>query len=115
MEKRVNHTDVISSRQKTNVMKRLNIILAVILLLCLLPMPYGYYVLVRFVATVGFAFIAYKYYEMKKEELVWTFGALALLFQPLVKIPLGRDMWNIVDVAVAILLILLTLKKGNKN
>lgn len=92
-------------------MKQLKIILAVILLLCLCPMPYGYYALVRFVATVGFVFIAYKYYEMKKENLTWTFGALALLFQPLIKVPLGRDIWNIVDVAVAILLVMLAFRK----
>ena len=91
-------------------MNRINIILAVILLLCIFDMPYGYYILVRFVSTVGFVYMAYKYYEMKKESLVWTFGALALLFQPLAKIPLGRDMWNIVDVAVAVLLAVLYFK-----
>ncbi len=95
-------------------MKQLNIILAIILLLCLLHMPYGYYALVRFVATVGFAFIAYRYYEMKKEGLTWTFAALALLFQPLVKFPLGRDTWNIVDVVVALFLIILTFTKTEK-
>lgn len=95
-------------------MKQLNIILAVILLLCLLHMPYGYYALVRFVATVGFAFIAYKYYERKREGLTWTFGALALLFQPLMKVPLGRDVWNIVDVVVALFLIMLTFTKIEK-
>lgn len=96
---------------KTIVMKRLNIILAVILLLCLFDMPYGYYILVRLAATVGFAYMAYKYYEMKKENLVWTFGALALLFQPLAKMPLGREIWNMVDVAVAIFLIVLFASK----
>lgn len=92
-------------------MKQLNFILAVLLLLCLFNMPYGYYILVRLVAAVGFVYFAYKYYEMKKEKLVWTFGALALLFQPFVKMPLGRNLWNIVDVAVAILLIVLFLRK----
>lgn len=96
-------------------MKRLNVIFAVILLLCLFDMPYGYYILVRFVATVGFVYMAYKYYEMKKENLVWTFGALALLFQPLAKMPLGRVIWNIVDVAVAIFLIVLSYVESKKK
>lgn len=96
-------------------MKRLNIILAVLLLLCLFKMPYGYYTLMRLAATVGFVYMAYKYYEMKKEALVWNFGALALLFQPLVKIALGRDIWNIVDVAVAVLLVVLTFAVGRKE
>ena len=93
-------------------MKQLNIILAVLLLLCLFKMPYGYYTLMRLAATVGFAYMAYRYYEMKKETLVWTFGALALLFQPLVKIALGRDVWNIVDAEVAPDAIVV---KGNGN
>ena len=36
------------------------------------------------------------------EKLAWTFGALALLFQPFIKIALGRLIWNVVDVVVAV-------------
>lgn len=99
-------------------MKYINLILAALLLLCLAPMPYGYYQLVRFVAMVVFAVLAYRYYEEKQEVLMVVFGALALLFQPFVKIALGRTLWNVVDVVVAILLIALWLKdkgKGRKN
>jgi len=53
-------------------------------------MPYGYYQLVRFVAMVAFAVMAYDYYDKKQASLAVTFGALALLFQPFVKIALGR-------------------------
>ena len=88
-------------------MKYISIILSIFLLLCLAPMPYGYYQLVRFVAMVAFSVMAYRYYEEKKNGLAVTFGALALLFQPFVKVALGRTMWNVVDVVVAILLIAL--------
>ena len=67
--------------------------------------------IVRFVVMVLFAIIAYAYSEEKKNELAITFGALAVLFQPIIKIPLGRGLWNIIDVVVAIFLILLVLKK----
>jgi hypothetical protein len=67
--------------------------------------------LVRFVAMVAFAIFAYGYYEQNKTSLAVTFSALALLFQPFIKIALGRVMWNIVDVAVALLLIFLFLKE----
>ena len=33
--------------------------------------------------------------------------SLALLFQPLIKLPLGRDIWNFVDIVTAIFLIYL--------
>ena len=88
-------------------MKHIYIILAAMMLLCLAPMPYGYYMLVRFVAMVVFGVMAYKYYQEKKEILAWVFGILALLFQPFAKIALGRLIWNIVDVLVAIGLIIL--------
>lgn len=88
-------------------MKSIEITLSVLLLLCLAPMPYGYYQLVRFVAMVVFAILALNYFKEKKNELSIIFGALALLFQPFLKVALGRMMWNVVDVAVALLLIAL--------
>jgi len=91
-------------------MKYLKLILAAMLLLCLFRMPYGYYELVRFVSMVAFAVMAYSYYDEKRNGLAVTFGALALLFQPFFKIALGRTIWNIVDVAVAVLLVVLVVK-----
>ena len=88
-------------------------VLANILLLCLLSMPYGYYMLVRFVAMMGFAIIAYEYMEKEEMPLAITFGGLALLFQPFVKVALGRVMWNVVDVLVAALLVGLLLRESN--
>lgn len=87
-------------------MKYVPICLAALLLLCLVPMPYGYYQLVRFVSMVVFAVMAYQYYVKMQEMWAVVFGALALLFQPLFKITLGRTMWNIVDVVVAVLLLI---------
>ena len=81
----------------------------VLLLLCLAPMPYGYYILVRYVTMVVFGVMAYQFYNQKKEGLAVVCGALALLFQPFIKIALGRTMWNVVDVIVAIGLIVLFL------
>lgn len=71
--------------------------------------------LVRIVATILFIIFARQYYVTKKEELAITFGVLALLFQPLFKISLGREVWNMVDVAVAILLLILWYKEKKYN
>lgn len=96
-------------------MKLVYLILAALLLLCLAPMPYGYYQLARFVAMVAFAVMAWSYYEQKQEGWAITFGALALLFQPFVKITLGRSLWNIVDVIVSILLIIVFLMDKKRD
>lgn len=94
-------------------MKGFSFLLATLLLLCLAPMPYGYYILIRYVSMVVFGFMAYRYVKENKVALAVTFGALALLFQPFFKIALGRTMWNIVDVLVAILLIVIWIKEKN--
>ena len=90
------------------------LILSALLLLCLAPMPYGYYQLVRFVAMVLFAIYAYNYWIKEIKPLAITFGALALLFLPFIKVALGRAMWNVTDVVVALGLIGLYLYENNK-
>lgn len=69
-------------------------------------MPYGYYQFVRFAAMVGFAYLAYSANEQSNRNEVFLYIVLALLFQPFIKIALGRTIWNIVDVVVAIGLVL---------
>ena len=96
-------------------MKYVQIVLVALLLLCLAPMPYGYYQLVRFVSMIVFAIMAYRYWNQEKKGLAVTFGALALLFQPIFKVTLGRMMWNIVDFVVAIGLLVLVLVNKNKE
>lgn len=93
-------------------MKNLKPLMALLLAACLLPLPYGYYTLVRFVSMAAFVYLAYAYNERKNMPLAFTFGALALLFQPFVKIALGRGLWNIVDIAVALLLLVLWRKES---
>lgn len=90
----------------------LKIFLSVILLICLFDMPYGYYQFVRFISLVGFGYLAYDYYKTNQQQLAYAFGILALLFQPFVKIALGRALWNVIDVIIAIfLLVLIFVKK----
>ena len=88
-------------------MKQLYLFLAAMLLLCLAQMPYGYFMLVRFVMMVAFGLMAYRYFTIKKSFAAWVFVILAVLFQPIYKIVLGRGIWNVVDVIVAVFLIAL--------
>ena len=74
-------------------------------------MPYGYYQLIRFLALIGFFILAYKANQENKNTKMIIFVALALLFQPFFKIALGRELWNIIDVLVAIFLIVSAVKK----
>lgn len=84
----------------------IKLILAALLLLCLAKMPYGYYELMRTIAMVGFIILGYEVYLQKRKVETIIYITLAVLFQPFFKIALGRELWNIVDVIVAIWLLL---------
>lgn len=94
--------------------KIIKIGLAVLMFGCLLDMPYGYYQLVRFIALIGFSVLAYQANQQNRQTEMFIYGALALLFQPFLKIALGRELWNIVDVIVGVGL-LVSLVKNKKN
>ena len=96
--------------RKNNVSPWLKVIIAILLLLCLMDMPYGFYELVRFGAAAAFAYLSYDYFKSKNDGLGFIFAALALLFQPFFKIALGRVIWNAIDVIVAVGLIYLIVK-----
>jgi hypothetical protein len=83
----------------------IKISLTILFLLCLFDMPYGYFQIVRFAALVGFAILAYNANEQGYKREVIVYVCLAILFQPLIKIALGRVVWNVVDVIVGIGLI----------
>jgi len=84
--------------------------LAILLMLCLLDMPYGFYQLVRFLAMIGFSLLALHAKSQKNQTETVIYIGLAILFQPLLKISLGRELWNLVDVIVAIGLVVTLFK-----
>ncbi len=75
-------------------------------------MPYGYYELVRFISMIGFGYLSLKAYDSKDFTLAFLYVALALLFQPIFKISLGRDIWNVVDVIVSLGLIFSLIRRS---
>jgi hypothetical protein len=89
----------------------IKIALSVLLLSCLADLPYGYFQFVRFAAMVGFAVLAAKANSDESKNEITVYIVLAILFQPFIKISLGREIWNFVDIAVAIGLILSILFK----
>lgn len=90
---------------------KIGLALALAMLICLFPMPYGYYTLVRFATMIVMGIMAFVLYDEKRLPLAIVAGSIALLFQPIVKIVLDRTTWNILDVVVAILLVIIWLKE----
>ena len=96
---------------KENILK---VILAVLFFLCLIDLPYGYYQLVRFAGMLGFALLAYTSYEKGYKAEVIIYIALVILFQPILKVALGRSIWNMVDLIVGAGLIVSLFVKPKK-
>ena len=77
-------------------------------------MPYSYYQATRFIGFLGFTLLAYFSYQKSRKAEVIIFISLALLYQPFIKVALGRLIWNIVDVIVSAALIISLFVKPKK-
>ena len=80
-------------------------IASVLLALGAAPLPYGYYTFLRLVACGVFAFAAYVSLTKKARVLPYVYGCLALLFNPFIKVHLPKEVWVVVDLASAALLL----------
>ena len=91
----------------------LKIALALLSVTCIFNIPYGYYQLYRFIALGSFIYLAYAEQEDKGWMIVWLISAL--LVQPFFKASLGREVWILVDIIWAILLVISALKSVRSN
>lgn len=85
-------------------------IIAALLLLCLIDADYGFYQAMRTLVSFGFAYLTYNYYKTGDKTNAIVYLCLLIVFQPLMKIGLGRSIWIVVDVLVAGFLIYQLLK-----
>lgn len=90
-------------------LEKATLVLAVALLLCLFPLPYGFYTIIRLAVSIMAGCWAYQFYKNNKIPLTIISGAIVILFQPLIKIVLDRTTWNILDIILAVLLFTLVL------
>ena len=87
-------------------------LLIIFLFLALLPLPYGYYILLRFLVcfgTIRELFIA----ASNNTNTTFILIAIAVLYNPIIKMPLGRPIWTIVNVLTALYFIFYLFKKHN--
>lgn len=89
--------------------KKKNIIVlipAIFLFLALLDgWPYGFFTLLRFIVFTATAYIAYIVYDQQRDGWVWSFGLIAVLFNPFIPVYLDRNTWVIIDLFVALFLV----------
>ena len=89
---------------KLNPKEIVSIVLAFILLICLFPLPYGFFVFIRLITTIVFGYFAYDFYQRGETAKCIVAALIMLLFQPFAKITFEREIWNVIDIIVALLL-----------
>jgi len=67
--------------------------------------PYGFYMVLRLGITVGAVYWAWRVYKAGQQGWTWAFAAVALLFNPFLKIGMHRTDWQPIDLCLGILLI----------
>lgn len=80
-------------------------IVSAMLFLGAAPLPYGYYMLLRIVSCGFFIWASVIAHETNNQYLPWVFGFLALLFNPIIKIHLPKELWAVIDIGSAILIL----------
>ena len=71
------------------------------LVIAVLPLPYGYFMLLRLVVTVAAAYVAYE--NFSKDITNWgiAFVVIALLFNPFYVVHFDKTLWAVIDLIVA--------------
>jgi len=59
--------------------------------------PYSYYVLLRWIILISSAIVAFGFFNSKLQAWALIFGAVAILFNPLIPIYMSKQTWIIFD------------------
>jgi hypothetical protein len=83
-----------------------SIFAAICLLAALLDWPYGYYVFLRIVVCIAALFVIAVAYESHRTWAICLWGIIAVLFNPIIKIPLSRELWQPIDFVCSTLFVI---------
>jgi hypothetical protein len=83
----------------------IKILAAVLLCVALGRHPYGYYVLVRWVACGACIISAWSAFRRGSPAWAWFFVASGGVFNPVVPLHMSRSMWAVADLILGVLLV----------
>lgn len=65
--------------------------------------PYGYYILLRWICCAIFAFLSFKAIDAYKKGWAWILGVTALIYNPIFRVHLNRELWLVVNIVTVII------------
>ena len=92
----------------------LRVVNIILLLVAFGNLPYVYYNLLRLVVCGSSIYLGYQYSQSKNEKFSWAFYIQAVIYNPLIPMYLGRELWVIVN-AISIALFLGTYVADKKT
>jgi len=78
---------------------------AVLLIAAFTEWPYFMYVLLRVIICGSAAYIATRLHSRHRVPLAWLFGAIAVLFNPVLPVRMARSDWEVINVLAAVIFI----------
>jgi len=66
-------------------------------------LPYGYYIILRIAIFISSILIAYRFYKKSLTFWAFVFGAVGLLFNPLMPVYMSKESWIPIDFITAII------------
>lgn len=78
--------------------------MGIALALCLLPMPYSYYLFIRWAILIGGAYLLIEPYKQQNFTAYIFLVCMMILFNPIVPIHFTRLLWNSIDIIFAVIL-----------
>jgi hypothetical protein len=81
----------------------------------MLDLPYGYYVLLRLLVCGVCAYLAVRDAEVGKRGRAWILAGFAVLYNPIIKLPVGKEIWPVVNgVTIAVLALHMWSARGSE-
>ena len=78
--------------------------ISVFMLLLAIPrLPYGYYILLRWVVSLTALFSTWVAYEYKYKFWVFMMGGITILFNPITPVYLPKATWIVIDLVGAVI------------
>lgn len=112
-EVKLGHNSMIHIDSKIEFYRWPAVVSSVVLLLSILPMPYGFYTITKLVITAASVYYAYYLHRtlQKKGFWFWCFIVIAILFNPVMPIYLySKMLWGVIDFVVMGLFIIFILR-----
>jgi len=82
------------------------IISSILLIIAVFPISeYGYYIFLRWVVFLSSVYVAYLFFKIKRTNWEWVIVIIAILFNPIIPVYLSKEIWQVIDIIVAIIFI----------